>query len=498
MTESQVAESGSSVRRLGGLWLALCLGAASRIGFLNAQSFTMDEVTELYIAKGSLNQIVHTADGFPPLYHLLLHGWLELFGAEAAARWLSVLFGLLTIVCAWKLARILVGARGADWAVVLISVLPFHIWYSQEARAYSLYILLATLCAWLFFRAREEGRWTDWALFTVAGAAGMYTHYLFVIVVATLALCLLLDRRCEGVSPSAGWVSIAVLALLCLPELALLQGDLALQAGREYDKATSGPAALGYTFFSFVSGFTLGPSVRELHTMGASQALRSVLPWVPLVALAVGYPAWSFVRSPEGRSAFRSLLILCLAPVIMVGLLSNIGNIGYSVRYVSWAVVPVAVWVGAGVGRSIQGWGGRAALVLLVFILVFSRWNRVAVDRYREEDSRALASFLERQGPASRSVLVTTHYMELPVGYYLGDEWTVEGVPNVSSDGQGLEAAASTVLEAEPAEPDVWLVYSRPFHGDPGGLLLDRLRSVAQDTARFAGIEVYVVDRSRL
>ena len=37
-------------------------------------------------------------DGIPPLYYLLLHGWMPVFGTgEAATRALSLLFALLAV-----------------------------------------------------------------------------------------------------------------------------------------------------------------------------------------------------------------------------------------------------------------------------------------------------------------------------------------------------------------------------------------------------------------
>jgi hypothetical protein len=497
VTDSRIDDGSSTARGLTGLFVALGLAVVSRFSFVHAQSFTMDEVAELSIAKGSIDQIVRTVDGFPPLYHLVLHGWLEIFGTDAGARWLSVLFGVLTLLCVWKLARILVGPRGAGWAATIFSVLPFHIWYSQEARAYSLYILLAALSLWLFFRARATNGWADWALFVAAGTAGMYAHYFFAILLGTLAICLLVEGRNETSSRRA-WISLAVLAALCVPDLWLLRIDLTFQPTPHAGKPAFGPTGFGYTYFSFVSGYTIGPSMRELHTIGATEALRELMPWLPIVGLAVGYLAWSVVRAPAGGVALRPLLILCLVPVIMLGMLTRLGHIGYNVRYGSWVVVPVVVFLGAGVAQSIKRWEGKLALALVVAIFALARWNRVTLDRYREEDSRALAGFLQKQGLASRNVLVTAGYMAPSVSYYLDGDWTVGPVPGVSSEGDGLDEAVAVILAAEQAGTDIWLVYARPFHGDPGGLLLDRLQSAASRAERFAGIELYLVDRGKL
>jgi hypothetical protein len=161
-------------------------------------------------------------------------------------------------------------------------------------------------------------------------------------------------------------------------------------------------------------------------------------------------------------------------------------------------VIPCVVWLGAGLAHSIGRWEGKTALALLVAIFALARWNRVASDRYREENSRAVAAFLQEQGLASKQVLVTVDYMASPLSYYLSRDWVVGRLPRVSSPGDTLDKAVGAILAAESSEVKIWLAYSRPFHGDPGGLLLDRLAPAVSRTERFAGIDLYLVDRGQL
>ena len=83
--------------------LILLLAIGLRVWGLQGQSLTFDEVTEIEIAKGSLGEILLAKDGFPPLYHVFLWGWLKIFQHDGSARWLSVLFGSLTVLIMWNL-----------------------------------------------------------------------------------------------------------------------------------------------------------------------------------------------------------------------------------------------------------------------------------------------------------------------------------------------------------------------------------------------------------
>ena len=83
--------------------------------------------------------------------------------------------------------------------------------------------------------------------------------------------------------------------------------------------------------------------------------------------------------------------------------------------------------------------------------------------------------------------------MARPVAYYLTADWQVHMVPNVSRDGEGLEEALRQVREQVPAAGEFWFVYSRPFHGDPGGHFLAAARREFSLTPcdEFAGITLY-------
>src|SRR6202042_3494010 len=97
------------------------------------------------VALHPLGQIpgVLRHDGNPPLYYMLLHVWMSLFGSsETATHSLSLLFGLLTIPvggwAGWKLF----GRRAGIMAALLFA---FNAWltaYAQETRMYELMGLL--------------------------------------------------------------------------------------------------------------------------------------------------------------------------------------------------------------------------------------------------------------------------------------------------------------------------------------------------------------------
>ncbi len=95
----------------------------------------LDEGLSIGIAGRPLADIpgVLRQDGSPPLYYLLLHGWMELVGSsEAATHALSLLFALLAVPVAFWAGRLLFGER-AGWVAALLTAL-IRSWASTRRR----------------------------------------------------------------------------------------------------------------------------------------------------------------------------------------------------------------------------------------------------------------------------------------------------------------------------------------------------------------------------
>ena len=72
----------------------------------------------------------------------------------------------------------------------MLAFSPTHVYYSQEARSYSLGILFVLLSTYFFVRAVEENRASDWVLWTVCGIAAFYSHDFAALVLVAQAASL--------------------------------------------------------------------------------------------------------------------------------------------------------------------------------------------------------------------------------------------------------------------------------------------------------------------
>jgi uncharacterized membrane protein len=116
-------------------------------------------------------------DGSPPLYYLLLHFWIQAFGAsESATHALSLLFGLLTVPVGMWAGWTLFGRRAGVMSAILFATSAFLTQYAQETRMYELMGLLGLVATVAFVQAFVHRRRGYLVLFAIAEALMLYTH----------------------------------------------------------------------------------------------------------------------------------------------------------------------------------------------------------------------------------------------------------------------------------------------------------------------------------
>ena len=140
----------------------LLLGFILRLININ-QGFWLDEAIGMLAQrdlsyKGLIESLMRY-DNHPPLYYLTLKFWVSVFGSgEIAVRLLSVLFGLGAIWVTYLIGKeVLIkyknkifGFSAPIISALLIATSGLHVYYSQEARMYSMATFFASASV-LFF-----------------------------------------------------------------------------------------------------------------------------------------------------------------------------------------------------------------------------------------------------------------------------------------------------------------------------------------------------------
>jgi|SRR3989344_2734652 len=164
------------------MYLILLVALVLRLVSLN-QSLWLDEATSALVAKMPVADIFSKflpGDFHPPLYYLILDGWVSLFGSgELAIRVPSIIFGILTVYVVYKIALSVTSYKSQATAViasVLLATSGLHVYYSQEARMYA---MATFLVAWMFYSFIKK----KWAVFSILLTAVAMTDYVSLFII---------------------------------------------------------------------------------------------------------------------------------------------------------------------------------------------------------------------------------------------------------------------------------------------------------------------------
>lgn len=171
-----------------GIGAVLALLAALVFRFWTVSDLWLDEALTVNIARLPLHELPSflRRDGAPPLYYVLLHFWMGLFGtSDEAVRSLSGVFGVVTVPLAWLAGKRIGGRTAARGAMFLVATSPFAIRYDTETRMYSLVVLLTVLGFLALDRSLRRPKAGNLIAVGAVTSLLLYTHYWSIYLVAT-------------------------------------------------------------------------------------------------------------------------------------------------------------------------------------------------------------------------------------------------------------------------------------------------------------------------
>jgi len=445
----------------------VALAAVIRLYGVNSRSLWLDEVLSsqatAYNSLGDLMSWVKSwLDQMPayPLMTWLLRG----FGnGEVVLRMPSVLAGIVAVLAIFMLAKSLFGPTVGLTSAAILAVLPFAVWFSQEARTYALFMLVTILQMLFLHRARSGDRLIDWAAFSACTVLNLYTHYLAITVTAAAYLYLAIGLTADAIGRKLAirqglraTASAAVVLLAYLPWLRLLRTFL----------------LSGNTALSRYQGISGGWSLGQLKML-----LESVSFWgLLLAALAIGLIAL-VLRLRRNRD--EGLLILLWLGLPLAGLLIVLrtSTLYLSPRYFSFLIPAAVITAALGIeatARFVYRAAGRfrrsrparleailsAALAALVVISIVPAL--AAPQPQPHQDYRGAVDYLIAHSPPNSMVLAlgqNSPWVVLGFSYYFqrkgSDIALVDGgtVDNLAAkqlaDLKGTVWAALTFASAE-------------------------------------------------
>ncbi len=482
------------------LLLCILLAFALRVHALGSQSLWYDEAVTAQVVQQGLAELARwTADDIqPPFYYAITAGWAQLAGlSEWALRFPSAFFGVLLVPLAYALARRLFGRVAGNLAALLAALHPLWLYYSQEARMYTLLTAWGMLAGYALLRVLAAGHSQNgypklrlgwWIGFVLAAIALLYTHYFAAFLLIAFGLYFLLmllaqrnlDQR-RLLVEGAGAALLVVLAYLpWLPN--------ALRRLGEDASYWQGTLKLDETLRHIAISFSTGETVLEQHAIPLAWAV-AVLALICLIALL--WTSFRIQRSAFSvqRSAILFVLLYLLVPIAGILLLST-SNPKFNPRYLMLASPALVLLLAGGLSLpfrrppftihnsqlTIYNYArllSILSLISLMAIFAYSIRNWFTDPAFTKDDWRGVVAYVKSQLQPDEAVILVSGHAYPAWRYYAPDveplrlpaieTLDVNAVLNLESATEALNAGLA-------GRKGAWLVRWQDEVVDPTGV----------------------------
>lgn len=172
-----------------------------KIIYLNYGSLSGDEPFTVFHAQMDFNRfseiLVH--ENNPPLYFILLHYWIKLFGISTfSVRFIPYIFSCLTVLFIYKLGKKHFNFRITILTSLIFTFSNFHIYFSHETRVYSLFALLTVMSMHYFLSLIKDTSSKKFLILIIlTNVTLIYSHFFgfFVLAIQGLAVLFIADFR---------------------------------------------------------------------------------------------------------------------------------------------------------------------------------------------------------------------------------------------------------------------------------------------------------------
>src|SRR5208282_3127666 len=381
------------------LLVLLTLAAAwLRLLHLGGKSLWLDEGATVALARASWQHFAwvwwYGEANLQTVYFLLMRGWVHGGLSEAWLRLPSALFGIASVPLMFVVARRLVSAGAALASAALLAFSPAHVYYSQEARSYTLTIFLVLMSSYFFVRAVEEGRRKSWALWTVFSILAFYSHDFAALVLVAQVFSLLFRK-----TSSATWTRVTFCGLLILA--AALPGlTYVFRASPENLHFIWMPQATPKEIWH-LAGFFGGSGVKT---------------FLALILWIAGLVAIARTRRPDSADFWRGMFVVswALLPLVITALVSLLHPILMQ-RYLIFSLPAVIMLAAVGMTALRKMYVG---VVLVVALCAMSIPSIMQGYHKPREDWRAASNAILASAQSGDAVVFFPFYTRIMLDYY--------------------------------------------------------------------------------
>ena len=443
------------------VFFLFCL--ALRLAFITQKNLWFDEIFSWHLSQGSFLDITWgtSADIHPPFYYYLLKVWILILGDSVLSlRLLSALFTSSAVFIIYPISRKVIGEAESFIVLILYSISPLNLYYSQEVRMAALNLLLNAAALYYFFKVLEfKGSFKGfiknpitWA-YIVFTSLALYTHYFSFAFLAGEIIYLIVNikklaRRIHHLS----FLYILVFAayLFWLPIFIKH-----MSTGQPWRKA-QGVSNLFEQLFYFSKDVSLG----LYHFYGNYKMMKCINVLVAILfSVTILSTVYSYYKNRLNKKRFKStfpdykklIIYVTITPILIACVIFIKEKIEFF-RYLSF-IVPFILICG------ILGIWTLNKKVKIPIIILFAVINLYGVYLYynfdfKNNDYRQVIKTLDKNDTDGSKIFVYPHYYGWIINYYKKQEKL--NIPDVSETRYGWGELQDSLNTYKPDK--FWLV----------------------------------------
>lgn len=193
------------------------VGLILRLYHLDFNCIWGDELYTLMFSSTSLMNIWSSfmTDCHPPMFYWIEHFILLIGQDENFLRIIPALFGTLSIPAIYFAFREVFNENISFVSAILLTVSPFHIYYSQEARMYTMWLFLFLLSLYYFFKFVENPSKIGALKFGIISGVAFWVHFYAGLFFTLLILYAIIKNK-DKVSDILEHISYSIIGFIVI------------------------------------------------------------------------------------------------------------------------------------------------------------------------------------------------------------------------------------------------------------------------------------------
>ncbi len=451
------------------------IGFILRFYNLGFNSLWLDEASTYTFAINSFQGIWQaTASGEfnPPLFYWLEHGMLMLGNNEFFLRFIPAVAGVLTVPLIYFAGKEFLDRTTGLIAAAVFAFSPFLVYYSQEARAYSLMFFFVVFGMIFYLRALKDNRLSNWALFGILSALAFWSHFYAIVIIGALVLYALAIQLLN-IKENLQNVKMLIIAVVifCLASLPLILLGIQLFASRTAGGPTFGVQGFDVIYQTFLQLAGFNELVMYLlvilFILGIIQAFR------------IDSKKCIFLVTLTTLTFLISLVLSYKIPMVP----------RYLIFFIAVFVLGIAV--SYRLFYSLVNHKGIVYGLLIVLIVINVPVLTSFYSGYVKDDWRGFSLTMQQTAKPGDVIVLVPGYIAQPFDYYYSNS-TAGTFEFGANDAQGLDAITMQKTAGKTNVSTYYIVTGDIYSANPGGDAIAWLKDHTKTVGRDTGINLLI------